>query len=94
MIKKQVFIGFIVGLLANVIGLYFSAMLLGGNDNFTDLLKSSLSEGFLGKLISLGAVLNLIAFFIFIQKKQDYRARGVLFATVTVAIITFILNFY
>ena len=38
---------------------------LGGGDDFTTVIKSAASEGFLGKLISLGAILNLIAFFIF-----------------------------
>ena len=33
------------------------------------------------------------AFFIFIKKKQDYRARGVLLATVCIAVVTFIIKF-
>ena len=92
MIKKEVFIGILVGLVANVIGLFIAASFLGNGDDFPTVLKSASTEGFLGKLISLGAILNLIAFFIFIKKKQDYRARGVLLATVFVAIFTFILN--
>ena len=31
-------------------------------------------------------------FFVYIKKKQDYRARGVLMATIVIAIITLILN--
>jgi hypothetical protein len=92
MVKKEVLIGLIVGFIANAIGLFFSATLLGNGDNFITVLKSASAEGFLGKLISLGAVLNLIAFFIFIKKKQDYRARGVLLATIFIAVFTFILN--
>ena len=93
MVKKEVFIGLLVGLIANAIGLFLSASLLGNGEDFVTVLKSASAEGFLGKLISLGAVLNLIAFFIFIKKKQDYRARGVLLATIFVAILTFMLNF-
>jgi len=93
MIKNEIIIGFLVGLIANVIGLFFAATLLGNGDDFITVLKTASAEGFLGKLISLGAVLNLIAFFIFIKKKQDYRARGVLFATICIAIFTFIINF-
>ena len=92
MIKKEVFIGFIAGLVANGIGLIAVALLLG-EGGIEATLKHSLSEGFLGKLVTIGAILNLILFFLFLKKKQDYRARGVLLATVLVAIITFLLNF-
>ena len=93
MVKKEVLIGLLVGLFANAIGLFLSATFLGKGENFIMVLKSASAEGFLGKLISLGAVLNLIAFFIFIKKKQDYRARGVLLATIIVAVFTFFFNF-
>ena len=93
MVKKEVIIGLFIGLIANGIGLFLSATLLGNGDDFITVLKTASAEGFLGKLISLGAVLNLIAFFIFIKKKQDYRARGVLLATIFVAVFSFILNF-
>ena len=93
MIKKEVFIGIIIGIIANGIGVFLAAMLLGDDSNFINVIKTASAEGFLGKLISLGAVLNLVAFFVFIRKKQDYRARGVLLATIFVAVFTFIINF-
>lgn len=88
--KKNIFIGMLIGLVANAIGLFFAANLLGNGDDFTVVIKAAAAEGFLGKLISLGAVLNLIAFFVFIKKKQDYRARGVLLITVFIAVFTFV----
>ena len=92
MIKKEIFIGFFVGLVANGIGLILVALFFGsGGIGMT--LKHSLNEGFLGKLVTIGAILNLVMFFVFLKKKQDYRARGVLLATVLVAISTFLLNF-
>ena len=93
MVRKEVLVGLIVGILANALGLFLSATLLGKGEDFIMVLKSAAAEGFSGKQISLGAVLNLIAFFIFIKKKQDYRARGVLLATILVAVFTFLLNF-
>lgn len=90
MIKKDIIIGMLVGLIANGIGLIIVSILLGQGDDFTTVIKAASKEGFLGKLISLGAVLNLIAFFIFIKKKQDYRARGVILITLFVAIFTFV----
>ena len=92
--KKEIFIGMFVGLTANIIGLYFAANLLGQGDDFTTVIKAASNEGFLGKLISLGAILNLIAFFIFIKKKQDYRARGVLLITVFIAVFTFVFKLF
>ena len=93
MVRKEVLIGFSVGIIANIIGLFIATSLIGDSDNFITVLKAASAEGFLGKLISLGAILNLFVFFLFIKKKQDYRARGVLLATVLIAVFTFIINF-
>lgn len=90
MVKKEIFVGILIGLLANAIGLFIAANVLGRGDDFVTVVKAASREGFLGKLISLGAILNLVAFFVFIKKKQDLRARGVLLITVFIAVFTFI----
>jgi hypothetical protein len=92
--KKDIFIGILVGLIANSIGLILVATLFGNGDDFTTVIKSASNEGFLGKLISLGAILNLGAFFVFIKKRQDYRARGVLIITIFVAVFTFVFKLF
>lgn len=92
--KKDIFIGMIVGLIANAIGLFFAANLLGQGDDFVNVIKAAAAEGFLGKLISLGAILNLVAFFIFIKKREDYKARGVLLITVFIAVFTFVFKLF
>ena len=94
MIKKDIFIGMFVGLIANAIVLFITANLLVKVDDFVTVIKAAANEGFLGKLISLGAILNLAAFFIFIKKKQDYRARGVLLITVFIAVFTFVFKLF
>lgn len=93
MIKKDIIIGVLVGLLANTLGVFIATLFFGNGDSFIPVIKAAIAEGFIGKLISLGAILNLIVFFIFIKKKQDYRARGVLLATVFIAIFTFVIKF-
>ncbi|RYH75749.1 hypothetical protein EVU94_01965 [Flavobacteriaceae bacterium 144Ye] len=93
MVKKEVFIGFIVGLIANFMGLILAVYLFGNGDNIETTIRQSLAEGFFSKLVSIGAILNLGAFFIFIKKKQDYRARGVLLATVLIAVFTFLVKY-
>ncbi|MBT8259898.1 MAG: hypothetical protein HKO92_05790 [Flavobacteriaceae bacterium] len=96
MVKKHVIIGFIIGLIANCIGLFVASYFLGtmseNNDSFLEVLKAAQIQGFLGKLLSLGAVLNLIVFFYYLKKKQDYKARGVLLATILIAVITFLIR--
>ena len=93
MIKKEVFIGFFVGIIANGLGLIIAILLFGNGDSIETSIRQSISQDFFGKLVSIGAILNLIAFFLFIKMKRDYRARGVILATILIAIITFLINF-
>lgn len=90
--NKDLGIGIAVGLVANAIGLFLAATFLGNGDDVVTVIKAAYNEGFLGKLISLGAILNLLAFFVFIRKRQDYRARGVLLITVLIAVFTFVIK--
>ena len=90
--KKDIISGAIIGLIANAIGVYLYIMAF--SDYSVDVtIQKSMDEGYFGKIVTLGAILNLIAFFIFIKKKQDYRARGVLLATVIIAIAVMIRKF-
>lgn len=93
MIKKEVFRGFLVGLIANGVGFLIAILIFGNGESMDVIIKNSISQGFFTKLVSIGAVLNLIAFFLFIKQKRDYRARGVILATILVAILTFFVNF-
>ncbi|MFI2742980.1 hypothetical protein ACG2LH_09590 [Zhouia sp. PK063] len=90
MIKKEIAIGFVVGIIANIIGILIY-ILAFSKMNITNTLQFAKEQGFIGSLITLGAILNLIAFFGFIKIKRYYRARGVLLATVIAAL--FILFF-
>ncbi len=93
MIKKEILIGFMVRLIANSIGLVIAIIIFGNGDGIENTIRLSIAQGFFSKLVSIGAILNLIAFFLFIKLKRDYRARGVILATVLVAIVTFLVNF-
>ena len=76
MTKKEFLQGFIVGLLANIIGLFTAGVILGKlsgrSDSIFKVLEVAQSENFMGKLISLGAILNLVCFFYFIRKKTRF----------------------
>jgi len=90
--KKEITIGIIAGIIANALGVIL--YILAFSDKGIDAtIQQSLSEGFFGKIVTLGAIVNLIAFFLFIKKKQDYRARGVLLVTVVIAVAVMIRKF-
>ncbi len=91
--KKEILIGFIVGVIATIFGLVFAIQIFGQSDDYTVVIKQAIAEGFLTKIMSIGALLNLGAFFIFLKKKKDLRAKGVLIATVLVLILTMVIKF-
>lgn len=91
-IRKEIAIGFVISILATACGifLYLQYFSRYGFDETLAMIK----EGNLyASVISLAALPNLFVFFIFIKKKQDYRARGVLMASILTALITFVLKF-
>lgn len=92
-LKKEVFTGLIIGLLANIAGSYLYIYFFS-DYNLNETIQNALAQDVLGNIIALGAILNLFVFFIFIKKNQIYRARGVVFATVVSALIILISKFY
>ncbi len=90
--KKEVLLGVIYGIISSLIGLILAILILSENSSIIESLRNSYYENFLGKLISLGAILNVIVFFVFIKKNQDQRAKGILLLTIFLAILTLILN--
>ena len=91
-IKKEISIGFMISILATACGVflylqYFSKY--GFEETILMIQKGNLYA----QVLSLAALPNLFVFFIFIKKKQDYRARGVLMASILTALVTFVLKF-
>lgn len=89
MVRKDVVLGFLMGVIANLVGIAIY-ILLFSKEGFVETIRSAFVLNFIGKLVSLGAILNLIIFFIFIKNNQDHKARGVLLATLMAAIIVII----
>ena len=83
---KEILIGFIIGLAANMAGTYLYIFFFS-KLSLESTLQAALENDFLGSLIALGAILNLIVFFILLKKNQYYRARGVVLATVIAALV-------
>lgn len=86
----------LLGFAANTIGLFTVGSLMakfsGRGDGVYKVLQAAGSENFIGKLISLGAIVNLLVFFYCLKKQQDARAAGVLAATVLIALFTFLIK--
>ena len=86
MIRKEIFIGIAAGLFATLAGFYLYVELFI-NADFKEAFAFIHEKKMYGKILSLAAIPNLFVFFIFIKKKQDYRARGVLIATFFTALL-------
>ena len=91
--NKDILIGFGVGLIATAFGLVFAIQIFGKSEDWGIVIKQAMDEGFLTKLMSIGALLNLGAFFLFLKKNKDQSAKGVLIATILVLILTMIIKF-
>ena len=90
---KEISIGFLVGLLSTLFGSYIFVEYFSNYGFYTSL--NLIEEGGLyGKIISIGAIANFFPFFIFLKKKQIYRARGVLMESILVAFVVLILTFF
>lgn len=84
--KKEIFTGFVVGLIANTVGTLLY-ILLFSDLGIVDTFKAAIAQEHIGSLLALGAILNLVAFFGFLKIRRDLRARGVMIATILTALV-------
>lgn len=82
--KKEIGIGFLVGIIANTIGT-LSCILLFSEFSIAETYTAAVTQGHVGSLLALGAILNLVAFFGFLKLNRNERAKGVLMATMLTA---------
>ena len=89
--KKEILIGFIVALVATTFGCFIFIEFFSNYGFYTSL--DLIREGNLeGKILVLGALANFFVFFVFLKKKQIYRARGVVIETFFIAILVLLLT--
>ena len=86
-IKKDILIGMLVAFFATFGGIYLYLEYLSRYE-FNETLQFIKKGNLFGKVLSLAAVSNLFVFFVFIKKQQDNRAKGVLLATILIALTT------
>lgn len=92
MIKMNIITGFLVGLSANALGIFLYIALFSQMD-IDRTLQDARANDYLGKIIALGAILNFLPFFLFLRKNMIYHARGVILATIVMAIVIAITQF-
>ena len=84
--RKELIIGFVVGIIANTIGTLIY-ILLFSDFGIVETFEAAVQQGHVGSLLALGAILNLVAFFAFLKLRRDQRAKGVLIATILTALL-------
>lgn len=91
--KKEILIGFFIAIIATLFGFYIYVEFVS-QYSFKETLKILNEQNLYGKMIGLAAIPNLFVFFVFLKKKQDYRARGVLLASFLLAFAVLIIQFF
>ena len=86
--KVDLFIGFVIGILASILGSYLFITLFT-NFDFISGIQTMKSDGQLGKIMTLGSILDLIVFGILLKMNKEIMARGVVLAVIIIAILTF-----
>jgi hypothetical protein len=85
--KTEMLLGFIIGIITSVFGCFLFILLF---TKFTFIAGIELlqAEGKLGKIITLGTVLDLAVFWIALKLNKEFIARGVILAVIILTIIT------
>lgn len=89
--KSDLLIGFFIGIAATLLGTLVFLQFKMPNLVSLEGISIIREQGIMGKLITLSAVLNLLLFFILLKLNKDLMARGIVLATIVLAISTLFL---
>ncbi len=91
--KKDIFIGFLLSILATIAGsyLYMEFIMKNGFEASWQWMINTHNQGM---ILSLGAITNILLFFVFIKRKEDDKAKGVLFGIILVALTVLVYKFF
>jgi hypothetical protein len=85
--KTDLIIGLLIGLLTAMLG-SFLYLIIFTNFNLINDLQIIKQQGILGKVITLGTILNIVVFFILLQKKKEMMARGIVLSMIVLTLFT------
>ncbi|MDR0227651.1 MAG: hypothetical protein LBI72_01070 [Flavobacteriaceae bacterium] len=86
---KEIVIGFLLGVLFTIIGAEVYLRIFTNFDlflNFDFICKT----GLIGKITAIGSLLNLLLLTFYINRGEDFRARGCVLAVIILTLITFL----
>lgn len=90
--KKDIIIGLLLGLLLGFVGFVIVISLLSeSGTSLMDGFTYMRNIGSIGKVITLGAIPNLVLFFILLNKNKDLMAKGVILSMFVLIIISLLL---
>ncbi|WGH77026.1 hypothetical protein P8625_07795 [Tenacibaculum tangerinum] len=92
-VKKEILIGILVSLFATFSG-FFIYLEYISDLSFSETIYKIRQGGVLGSVIALAAIPNLFVFWVFLKKRQDNRAKGVLITTIAIALFTVVLKIF
>ena len=87
MSKIELFSGVLIGLTASFIGSFLFIHFFTEMD-FAEGLSNMQGQGYLGKIITLGSLLNLVVFTILLKYNKDIMAKGIILAVIIMALLT------
>ena len=88
--KIDLLIGFIIGIIASVLGMFLYITIVMHID-FLAGIQTMKNEGQLGKIVTLGSILDLIVFAVLLKMNKELMARGVVLAVIALTIVTLFL---
>jgi len=90
-IKAKILTGVFFGFMATAFGFYLYSQVFN-KYSLRFLERLITEEDMLSEILVYSVMPNLAVFFVFIKRKEDYKARGVILATLVVAIV-FLISF-
>jgi hypothetical protein len=88
--KTDILIGFVIGILGSLLGM-FLYITIATDFGFISGIQIIKSQGNLGKIVTLGSILDLIAFAVLLKMNKELMARGVVLAVIALTIVTLFL---
>ncbi|NHM05825.1 hypothetical protein G4D82_01200 [Flavobacterium sp. CYK-4] len=87
---RDLIIGMLLAVLASLLGSFIFIKFVAGLD-FVSGFMFYKSHGLLGKIITLGAAVNLALFFVLLKMNKELMARGVVLGMFVLTIITLVI---
>jgi hypothetical protein len=92
-IKDALWIGLFVGLLGPGLGILVFYMISFSGESIAGFINLAVTQKILSPLLSLCAIINLAAFYLFLQYDHYLTARGIILATLLYGVAIVVLKF-